>query len=65
MKPGGVIAVSFNKLTLPTQDVRNELVRAGFTLAENELFSDLSHEVEHAVVRDVLFAFNTQEESSK
>ena len=65
LKPGGVIAVSFNKLTLPTQDVRNELVRAGFTLAENELFSDLSHEVEHAVVRDVLFAFNTQEESSK
>ncbi len=48
---------------MPAQDVRKALTDAGFTLPENQLFSQLSHEVEHAVVRDVIFAFNTQEES--
>jgi len=64
LRPRGVIALSFNTLTLPSKDVRKALTDAGFTLPENQLFSQLSHEVEHAVVRDVIFAFNTQEESS-
>ena len=63
LRPGGVIALSFNTLTLPSEDVRAVLQNTGFRLPENELFSHLSHEVEHAVVRDVIFAFNTQEES--
>lgn len=61
--PGGVIVLSFNTLTLPTQEVRNALSSAGYRLPENELFSHLCHEVEQAVVRDLIFAFNTQEES--
>ena len=63
MYPGGVLAVSFNTLTLSAIDVRAALVRSGFTLPKNEMFNHLSHEVEHAVVRDVVFALNTEEES--
>ena len=61
--PGAAIAVSFNTLTLPTDEVRNALVRAGFKLPENDLFRRLGHSVEQAVVRDVVFALNTEEET--
>ena len=60
--PGGVLAVSFNTLTLPADQVRKALKEAGFRLPKNELFDRLTHAVEHAVVRDVVFAFNTEEE---
>ena len=60
--PGGVLAVSFNTLTLPSDQVRDALIRSGYKLPGNELFSHLRHEVEHAVVRDVVFALNTEEE---
>jgi SAM-dependent methyltransferase len=63
LRPGGAIALSFNTLTLPSKDVREALTAAGFRLPRNEIFSDLRHEVEHAVVRDVVFALNTEEES--
>lgn len=63
LRPGGVIALSFNTLTLPSSVVLDELVTAGYRPVRSEVFSGLSHEVEHAVVRDVIFAFNTQEES--
>ncbi len=63
LSPGGVMAVSFNTLTLPSEQVRNVLIRSGFSLPKNDLFSHLRHEVEHAVVRDVVFALNTEEES--
>ena len=56
---GGALAVSFNSLTLPANDVRSALTASGFKLPENDLFNHLSHEVEHAVVRDVVFALNT------
>ena len=61
--PGGVVAVSFNTLTLSADYVRNLIIGSGFSLPENTVFSDLRHDVEHAVVRDVVFALNTQEES--
>ena len=64
LQPGGVIALSFNTLTLSSQTVRDSLTDNGFQLPKHELFSQLSHEVEHAVVRDVVFAFNTEEESA-
>ena len=63
LKPGGVIALSFNTLTLPSQDVRSALADAGFRLPENEVYSGRCHEVEHAVVRDVVFALKSEEES--
>ena len=63
LRPGGTIAVSFNTLTLPSEDVRNALAAAGFRLPQNPLFAGLRQEVEHAVVRDVVFALNTEEES--
>ena len=63
LSPGGVIALSFNALTLSSADVRDALGRAGFRLPVNEIFYSLKHEVEQAVVRDVIFAFNTEEES--
>ena len=61
--PGGVLAVSFNTLTLPADEVRNTLIASGFKLPKSDLFNHLSHEVEHAVVRDVVFSLNTEEES--
>jgi SAM-dependent methyltransferase len=57
--PGGALAVSFNTLTFPTQQVLDIVVSSGFTPCEGELFSHLRHEVEQAVVRDVVFATNT------
>ena len=61
--PGGVIALSFNTLTLPSRTVAEAVRLAGFIQPVHPVFSDLSHEVEQAVVRDVIFAFNTEEES--
>ena len=61
--PGGVLAVSFNTLTLPADRVKDALVSSGFKLPKNDLFACLRHDVEHAVVRDVFFALNTEEES--
>ena len=63
LRPGGAIALSFNTLTLPAQDVREALAASGFRLPRHEIFSSLRHEVEQAVVRDVVFALNTEEES--
>ncbi len=63
LSPGGVLAVSFNTLTLPAGQVRDAVTRCGFSLPQNDLFAHLGHEVEHAVVRDVVFALNTEEES--
>ena len=40
---------------------RNEILEG----QDNDLFYSLKHEVEQAVMRDVIFAFNTQEESVK
>ena len=60
---GGVLAVSFNTLTLSAGDVRAALTESGFKLPKHDFFNHLSHEVEHAVVRDVVFALNTEEES--
>lgn len=59
--PGGVAALSFNTLTLPSSLVRNEFLQAGFSLPEEEGFKHLSHNVEQAVIRDIIFAFNTKE----
>jgi SAM-dependent methyltransferase len=63
LAPGGVLALSFNTLTLPSADVREALTRAGFRLPVNDIFQGLKHEVEQAVVRDLVFAFNSEEES--
>ena len=62
LKPGGTVALSFNTLTLPSQAVRDALASAGFRMPVNPLFSGLRHEVEHAVVRDIVFALNSEEE---
>ena len=56
--PGGAVALSFNTLTLPSQKVVDSLRAAGFSPCEGDLFSHLRHEVEQAVVRDVVFAIN-------
>lgn len=62
--PGGVLAVSFNTMTLPSGQVREALIQSGFKLPRNDMFLQLRHEVEHAVIRDVVFALNTEEELS-
>ena len=53
--PGGVIALSFNTLTLPAQQVHELAVTAGLVPCEDENFLHLRHEVEQAVIRDVVF----------
>ena len=56
--PGGVAAISFNTLTLPTRQVLDIARSSGFTPFENGIFSMLRHEVEQAVVRDAVFMIN-------
>ena len=56
LSPGGVIAVSFNMLTLPADTVVSLLEKSGFIPLRDEWYSDFRHEVEQAVVRDVVFA---------
>ena len=63
LMPGGAIVLSFNCLTLPSDDVREAFIRSGFRLPDGGVYSRLRHEVEHAVVRDVIFALNPEEES--
>lgn len=54
--PGGAIALSFNTLTLPSDRVSEALERAGFTVCNDPAHGSYRHEVEQAVVRDVVFA---------
>ena len=54
--PGGAVALSFNTLTFPTRQVLEIVRSAGLTPCEGGLFNQLRHEVEQAVVRDVVFA---------
>ena len=61
--PGGSLALSFNTLTLSAEQVKDALIHSGFVLLKNDMFNHLRHDVEHAVIRDVAFALNTEEES--
>lgn len=54
--PGGAIALSFNTLTLPSDRVAEALERAGFVVYRDPVSKGFRHEVEQAVVRDVVFA---------
>ncbi len=62
MAPGAAMAISFNTLTLPSAVVREELGYAGLRVIDTDPYINLKHEVEQAVVRDVVFACNTEEE---
>jgi len=53
--PGGVAAVSFNTLTLPAKQVFEISRSAGWTPVEHDSCLHFRHEVEQAVVRDVVF----------
>ncbi len=59
LMPGGALALSFNTLTLPADTAASLIRDAGFSLCEEDRFSHFRHDVEQAVVRDVLFAVNT------
>ena len=58
LAPGAAVAVSFNTLTLPSSDVRSTMLSFGLVPVDDRCFLDLKHEVEHAVVRDVIFALS-------
>ena len=64
LQPGGALALSFNTLTLPTHEVVKQLEAAGFVPKREEMFCSLAHEVEQAVVRDVVFALRPKEVQS-
>lgn len=57
--PGGIAAISFNTLTLPAQQVTEIALDVGWTPLEDPCLTHLRHEVEQAVVRDVVFIMNT------
>ncbi len=61
--PGGAIALSYNTLTLPDRVVLDAVRSAGLVPAEESWMSGLAHEVEQAVVRNVIFALNPEEET--
>ena len=56
--PGGVAAVSYNTLTFPTKQVSEIARSAGWIPFESDCCTHLCHEVEQAVVRDVVFFIN-------
>ena len=58
LQPGGVIALSFNTLTLPYDRVIQCLENAGLSACTGDCCMHLRHEVEQAVVRDVIYAVN-------
>jgi len=62
MVPGGAAAFSFNTLTLTRADVVSAAEAAGLRVIQDEIFQHLRHEVEQAVVRDVVFAVKDKEE---
>ncbi len=56
--PGGVLAISFNTLTFPTSQILEIAHSSGLVPVEESGFTGLRHEVEQAVVRDVVFMRN-------
>ena len=58
MAPGAAMALSFNTLTLPSPVVFEVLVKSGLHPVDAEPYLNLKHEVEQAVIRDVVFACN-------
>lgn len=56
LHPGGAMALSFNTLTLKAETVRSMVSDAGFSLCDSPAFSGLSHTVEQAIIRDLVFA---------
>ncbi len=54
--PGAAVAISFNKLTLKPEDIRTLLTESGFLPVDSPDYTNLSHSVEQAVTRDLLFA---------
>lgn len=56
--PGGIAAVSFNTLTFPRQQVLDIVKASGLTPFEGDIYDQFQHEVEQAVVRDVVFMMN-------
>ena len=65
MVPGGVAALSFNTFTFPRKDVLDIVISSGMIPCEDEWFSNLRHEVEQAVVRDVVFMINPPDKGGK
>ena len=58
MLPGAVAAISFNTLTFPKKQVLEIASSAGWIPVETQYTAHLRHEVEQAVVRDVVFLMN-------
>ena len=58
--PGGALALSFNTLTLSADAVLSALASAGFVCPDLTASLFFRHEVEQAVVRDVIFAVKPQ-----
>ena len=56
LPPGAALALSFNDLTLKPSLLRSLLIDAGFSPVDFPEFSGLSHPVEQAVHRDLIFA---------
>ena len=56
LNPGAALAVSFNSLTLKRKILMDLLSAHGFLVLDDPIRSGLSHTVEQAVVRDLIFA---------
>ena len=65
LAPGGVAAVSFNTLTFPRREVLEIVNASGFIPCDSEEYNHLRHEVEQAVVRDVVFMMNPPDKGGK
>ena len=56
LSPGGALALSFNTYTLPTRTLVQMIRQVGLIPCLDPPFDALSHQIEQAVLRDVVFA---------
>ena len=64
LAPGGALALSFNTLTLPADTAFSLIRQSGLKLCDDDRFSHFRHDVEQAVVRDVVFAVKPLKEDN-
>ncbi len=57
LKKNGVLVISWNTFLLPREKFCTILENNGFAVIDKDIFRDLEHRVDQAIMRDVIFAY--------
>lgn len=55
LRPGGILGLSYNTLTLKRKKILDAGISCGFSFMEGDPYDDLEHDVDQAVKRDAVF----------